>query len=78
LNFARACFPFALDQKVDLWFSAKDTISAIYDARFRNIFEHEYKKNWKAKFEKEGIGRDVFASGGNSTGHQMSLNLREN
>ena len=55
LNFARACFTFALDQKVDLWFSTKDTISKIYDARFRDIFEYEYKKNWEAKFEKEGI-----------------------
>jgi isocitrate dehydrogenase len=54
-NFAEACFTFALDQKVDLWFSAKDTISKTYDAHFRDIFEQEYQKNWKEKFHEVGI-----------------------
>ncbi|MCX5834283.1 MAG: NADP-dependent isocitrate dehydrogenase [Deltaproteobacteria bacterium] len=54
-GFARACFTFALDQKMDLWFSTKDTISKTYDARFRDIFEAECKKNWKKKFEEAGI-----------------------
>lgn len=54
-SFAKSCFTYALDQKVDLWFSCKDTISKIYDARFRQIFEEEYHKNWKTKYEKAGI-----------------------
>ncbi|OIP87188.1 MAG: isocitrate dehydrogenase [Syntrophaceae bacterium CG2_30_49_12] len=54
-SFARACFAFACDQKIDLWFSAKDTISKTYDARFRDIFAAEYEKNWRAKFEEAGI-----------------------
>ena len=54
-SFAKSCFTFALDQKVDLWFSTKDTISKIYDARFRQIFEDEFEKNWKKKFEEAGI-----------------------
>jgi len=54
-SFAKACFTYALDQKVDLWFSSKDTISKTYDVRFRQIFKEEYNKNWKAKFEKAGI-----------------------
>jgi isocitrate dehydrogenase len=54
-SFATACFTYALDQKIDLWFSTKDTISKIYDAEFREIFEEEYEANWKEKFEKEGI-----------------------
>ncbi len=49
-SFARACFAYALDQKVDLWFSTKDTISKVYDARFRDIFQEEYEANWKQKF----------------------------
>ncbi|MDI6776566.1 MAG: NADP-dependent isocitrate dehydrogenase [Syntrophales bacterium] len=53
-SFARACFTFALDQKIDLWFSAKDTISKTYDARFRDIFATEYEKNWRAKFQEAG------------------------
>ena len=30
-SFARSCFNFALDRKMDLWFSTKDTISKKYD-----------------------------------------------
>ena len=55
LGFAKACFTYALDEKIDLWFSTKDTISKIYDAGFREIFDHEFKKNWKEKFKKAGI-----------------------
>ncbi len=55
LSFARACFTFALDQKMDLWFSTKDTISKIYDAHFRDIFEKEYEKNWNSRFKDAGI-----------------------
>jgi isocitrate dehydrogenase len=54
-NFAKTCFAFALDEKVDLWFSTKDTISKTYDARFKRIFEEEYEKNWRTKFKKAGI-----------------------
>ena len=53
-SFARACFTFALDQKVDLWFSTKDTISKIYDARFRDIFAREYENNWRDKYQRGG------------------------
>jgi len=54
-SFARSCFAFALDQKMDLWFSTKDTISKIYDARFREIFAREYETSWKQDFQREGI-----------------------
>jgi len=54
-SFAKACFTYALDQKVPLWFATKDTISKTYDARFRNIFHDEFEKKWKEKFEKAGI-----------------------
>jgi len=53
-SFAQACFRFALDQKMDLWFSTKDTISKIYDAHFRAIFDQEFV-NWKEQFDKAGI-----------------------
>jgi len=51
LSFAQACFTYALSEKIDLWFSTKDTISKIYDATFREIFEREFEHNWKAKFK---------------------------
>ena len=54
-SFARACFTYALDQKIDLWFSTKDTISKVYDARFRQIFDREYEARWKDRFRQAGI-----------------------
>ncbi len=42
LSFARACFTYALGEKIDVWFSTKGTISKIYDAGFREIFENEF------------------------------------
>jgi len=49
-SFAKACFTYAYDQKLHVWFGAKDTISKTYDAQFRKIFEDEFQKDWKAKF----------------------------
>jgi isocitrate dehydrogenase len=54
-SFARACFTFALDQKVDLWFSTKDTISKTYDTRFRDVFSREYEDNWRERFRDSGL-----------------------
>ncbi|MFA5102753.1 MAG: NADP-dependent isocitrate dehydrogenase [Candidatus Thermoplasmatota archaeon] len=54
-SFAKACFTYALDQKVPLWFATKDTISKTYDARFRQIFQEEYETNWKERYEEAGI-----------------------
>ena len=54
-SFAKACFTYAYDQKIHLWFGAKDTISKTYDAQFRKIFEEEYEKNWKSKFKDAGL-----------------------
>ena len=54
-SFAKACFTYGYNQKVDVWFSTKDTISKTYDATFMNIFNEEYEKNWKSKFEKADL-----------------------
>jgi len=54
-SFARSCFNFALAQKEDLWFSAKDTISKKYDHTFKDIFQDIYDAEYKADFEKAGI-----------------------
>jgi isocitrate dehydrogenase len=40
-SFARACIRYALSEKVDLWFSVKDTISKTYHACFKSIFAEE-------------------------------------
>ena len=54
-SFARSCFSYALDTKQDLWFGCKDTISKTYDARFKNIFEEIYEKEFKEKFRAQGL-----------------------
>lgn len=54
-SFARSCFNYALDQKKDLWFGAKDTISKQYDHTFKDIFNDVFEKEYKAKFEEAGI-----------------------
>ena len=54
-SFARACFNYALDQKLPLWFSTKDTISKVYDGNFKRIFAEVYEKDYKKAFEDAGI-----------------------
>ena len=54
-SFAKACFTYAYDQKIDLWFSTKDTISKTYDTRFREIFADEYEQNWRQKYEEADL-----------------------
>ncbi len=54
-SFAKTCFTYAYDQKIDLWFGAKDTISKTYDANFKRIFDEEFKKNWEQKFKDAGL-----------------------
>lgn len=54
-SFARTCFNYALDTKQDLWFASKDTISKIYDHRFKDIFAEIFENEYKAKFDEAGI-----------------------
>ena len=53
--FAKSCFQYSLDTKQDLWFATKDTISKVYDRRFKDIFEKIYKEEFEAKFTEAGI-----------------------
>ncbi|MGC9145056.1 MAG: NADP-dependent isocitrate dehydrogenase [Nitrososphaeria archaeon] len=55
MGFARASFSYALMVKLDLWFASKDTISKVYDARFKEIFNDIYEKEYKNLFESSGI-----------------------
>lgn len=53
--FARSCFMYALDIHQDLWFATKDTISKVYDHRFKDIFQEIFDKEFKDRFEEAGI-----------------------
>ncbi|MBQ6153583.1 MAG: NADP-dependent isocitrate dehydrogenase [Ruminococcus sp.] len=54
-SFARSCFKYALDKKLDVWFATKDTISKKYDHTFKDIFESIYENEYKEQFEAAGI-----------------------
>ena len=54
-SFARSCFEYAIDQKIDCWFATKDTISKIYDQRFKNIFEEIFESEYQQRFAEAGI-----------------------
>jgi isocitrate dehydrogenase len=54
-SFARACFLYALQEKIDVWFATKDTISKTYDGRFKDVFGRVYETEFKAKCAAAGI-----------------------
>lgn len=58
-SFAKACINYAISERVDLWFSAKDTISKIYHGYFKEIFQEEVEKR-RDDFEKSGIKYKYF------------------
>ncbi len=54
-NFARCCLSYALDMKQDLIFSAKDTISKVYDRQFREIFKDVFMEEFMEAYSQAGI-----------------------
>jgi isocitrate dehydrogenase len=54
-GFARACFTYALQRKVPVYLSTKNTILKIYDGRFKNIFQEVYEGDFKKRFESLGL-----------------------
>lgn len=51
-SFARACLNYAISEKIDLWFGAKDTISKTYHAHFKRLFGEEVAKRQPELVEK--------------------------
>lgn len=54
-DFAESSFKFALDRKLNLFSSTKNTILKKYDGRFKDIFESLYESKYKAEFEALGL-----------------------
>lgn len=54
-SFARACFTYSLEEKIDCWFATKDTISKRYDQTFKLIFEDIFDTEYRRKFDDAGI-----------------------
>ena len=53
-SFARSCINYALSERIDLWFSMKDTISKKYHAFFKAVFAEEAAAR-QTDFERAGI-----------------------
>jgi len=54
-DFAESSFRMALDRKMNLFSSTKNTILKKYDGRFKDIFEELYESKFKEQFEAAGI-----------------------
>lgn len=54
-GFAYSCFNLALQRKMPLYLSTKNTILKVYDGHFLHTFREIYEKEFKAKFEAVGI-----------------------
>jgi len=54
-SFAKSCFGYAVNRGLPLKLSTKNTILKKYDGLFMDIFEEEYRKNYKAQMDKMGI-----------------------
>lgn len=55
-DFARASMEFALNRKLPLYMSTKNTILKRYDGKFKDTFAHVYEtEGYKQKFEAAGI-----------------------
>jgi isocitrate dehydrogenase len=53
-SFAKACIAYAITEKIELWFGAKDTISKHYHTRFKDIFQEEIDAH-QAELEEAGV-----------------------
>lgn len=54
-GFARSSFQMALNKKLPLYLSTKNTILKAYDGRFKDIFQDVYEKEFKADFQANGL-----------------------
>jgi isocitrate dehydrogenase len=54
-DFARATMRFALDRRLPLYLSTKNTILKAYDGRFKDLFAEIFEAEFKAEFEAAGI-----------------------
>jgi isocitrate dehydrogenase len=57
-DFARATMRYALDRRLPLYLSTKNTILKAYDGRFKDLFAEVFESEFKAEFEAAGITYD--------------------
>eukprot|EP00178_Gracilaria_changii_P019321 TRINITY_DN56075_c0_g1_i1.p1 TRINITY_DN56075_c0_g1~~TRINITY_DN56075_c0_g1_i1.p1 ORF type:complete len:140 (-),score=17.09 TRINITY_DN56075_c0_g1_i1:226-645(-) len=54
-GFARSSMQYALERKMPLYLSTKNTIMKAYDGLFKDTFQEIYEAEFKSEFEKQGI-----------------------
>uniref|UniRef100_A0A8C5VGA6 isocitrate dehydrogenase (NADP(+)) n=1 Tax=Microcebus murinus TaxID=30608 RepID=A0A8C5VGA6_MICMU len=54
-GFAHSCFQYAIQKKLPLYMSTKNTILKAYDGRFKDIFQEIFDKHYKTDFDKNKI-----------------------
>ncbi|MEE8722566.1 MAG: NADP-dependent isocitrate dehydrogenase [Eggerthellaceae bacterium] len=54
-SFAHSCFDYGLETHQDVWFATKDTISKVYDHRFKDIFREVFDAEYAERFKEAGI-----------------------
>jgi isocitrate dehydrogenase len=54
-DFARATMRYALDRRLPLYLSTKNTILKAYDGRFKDLFAEVFEAEFKADFEAAGV-----------------------
>lgn len=59
-SFAKSVFKYALINNLNVWFATKETISKVYDTRFKEIFNDVYEKEFKEDFEKKGLKYEYY------------------
>ena len=59
-SFARSLFKYALMFNLNVWFATKDTISKVYDARFKEIFQEVYEKEFRDEFSRRGLRYEYY------------------
>jgi isocitrate dehydrogenase len=55
IDFAHACFQYALNRNYPLYLSTKNTILKRYDGRFKDIFQGIYEKDYKKQYEEKKL-----------------------
>lgn len=54
-GFAHCCFKMALQKKMPLFLSTKNTILKVYDGKWKSTFDFIYQSQYKTEFEGQGI-----------------------
>jgi len=54
-DFAHSSFAYALNRKLPLYMSTKNTILKEYDGKFKDIFQEVYEADYRSKYEAAGV-----------------------